>query len=193
MRPGVYKEGLVIDKPLEIVGDGSLEEIIVEAEGADAVLFKTTMGRLVNLTLRQAGGGEWFGVDIAQGRLELEACDISSESLACVAIHGGAAPSLKRNRIHDGKQSGVFVYENGQGILEENDIAGNARAGVTIKTGGNPTLRGNRINKNGYEAVWVYEGGVGTLEDNDLRENARGAWDIAADSEPNVHRARNQE
>ncbi len=54
-------------------------------------------------------------------------------------------------------------------------------------------MRGNRINKNGYEAVWVYEGGVGTLEDNDLRENARGAWDIAADSEPNVHRARNQE
>ncbi len=190
VRPGVYKEGLVIDKPLEIVGDGSLEEIIVEAEGADAVLFKTTMGRLVNLTLRQAGGGEWFGVDIAQGRLELEACDISSESLACVAIHGGAAPSLKRNRIHDGKQSGVYVYENGQGILEDNDISGNGLAGVSIKTGGNPTLRRNRIHDGKESGVHVYKNGQGFLEDNDISGNGLAGVAIQTGGNPTLRRNR---
>jgi F-box protein 11 len=64
---------------------------------------------------------------------------------------------------------------------------------VRIKTGGNLTLRRNRINKNGYEAVWVNEGGGGTIEDNDLRDNSRGAWDVSADSEPKLKRARNQE
>jgi parallel beta-helix repeat protein len=193
VRPGLYQEGLVLDKPLEVIGEGDANLIVVQATGKNALLFKTTMGRVMNLTLRQVGGGAWFGVDIVQGRLELEGCDITSQSMSCIAIHGGADPLLRRNRIHDGKQAGVYVYENGQGTLEDNDIFGNAYAGVAIKTGGNPTLRRNRINKNSFEAVWVNEGGAGTIEDNDLRDNTRGAWDVAADSEPKLKRARNQE
>ena len=42
VRPGLYQEGLVIDKPLEIIGDGDLEDIVVQAVGANAILFKTT-------------------------------------------------------------------------------------------------------------------------------------------------------
>ena len=30
------------------------------------------MGRVANLTLRQMGSGQWDGVDISQGRLDLE-------------------------------------------------------------------------------------------------------------------------
>ena len=96
VRPGLYQEALVIDKPLEIIGDGDLEDIVVQAVGANAVLFKTTMGRVANLTLRQLNGGEWFCVNAVQGRLFLEDCDITSRSLACVAISGGADPRLRR-------------------------------------------------------------------------------------------------
>jgi parallel beta-helix repeat protein len=194
VRPGLYQEGLVIDKPLEILGDGPVADIEIQARGADTMLFQATIGRIANLSLRQAGGeGKWYGVDITQGRLDLEGCDITSQSLACVAIHGGADPRLRRNTIHDGEQSGVHVYDQGLGTLEDNDITANAHAGVTIKTGGNPTLRRNRINRNGYEAVWIYQGGKGVVEDNDLTGNKRGAWDIAPDSQGSVTRARNRE
>ncbi|MGB8217875.1 MAG: right-handed parallel beta-helix repeat-containing protein [Candidatus Methanoperedens sp.] len=194
VKPGLYEEGLVIDKPLEIIGEGAPGEVVVQALGKDTLLFKTTMGRVVNLNIQQLGGGDWYGIDIVQGRLELEDCDITSQSLTCVAIHGGADPRLRRNRIHDSKAGGgVSVYENGQGTLEDNDIFGNAYSGVLIKMGGNPTLRRNRINKNGYQAVWVYDGGGGTIEDNDLRDNAKGAWNISVDSEPKLKRARNIE
>jgi parallel beta-helix repeat protein len=240
VRPGLYEEALIVDKPLEILGDGPVADIEIRGRGADALLFKASIGRVANLTLRQAGGaGIWYGVDITQGRLDLEGCDISSENGACVGIHDGADPRLRRNKmhggkvsgvlvyddgrgtledneisgnglsgvaiktggdptlrrnlIHDGKQSGVHIYDHGRGTLEDNDISGNARAGVAIKTGGDPTLRRNKINRNGYEAVWIYEGGRGTIEDNDLTDNARGAWDIAADCQDNVTRARNKE
>jgi F-box protein 11 len=151
------------------------------------------MSRIVNLTMRQTGGGKWSCVDIAQGRLDLEACDISSQSLSCVAIHGGADPRLRRNPIHDGGQSGVHVYDNGQGTLEENDIFANGLQGVEIKTGGNPSLRRNNITKNSYHAIRVYKGGCGVIEDNDLGGNTRGAWNIAPDCEDNVKRKGNQE
>lgn len=192
VRPGFYQEGLVIDKPLEVIGDGDVSKIVVHATGKDAVLFKTTMGRLSNLTIRQMGGGLWYAVNIAQGRLELEECDISTQALSCVEIHGGADPHLRRNRIHDGNQFGVYVHHNGLGTLEDNEIFGNAFGGVAIKSGGNPTLRRNRINRNRFEAIWI-RGGGGTFEDNDLRGNGRGAWSISRDSEPNVMRSRNLE
>lgn len=190
VRPGTYQEGLVIEKPLEIIGDG---DVVIQTVGKNVLLFKTTMGRVTNLTLRQMGGGGWFGVNIAQGRLEMEDCDITSQNRACVGIHDGADPRLRRNRIHDGKAEGVFVYENGQGVLEDNDIFGNAGTGVVIAEGGNPTLRHNRINKNGYVAVRIYKRGGGTIEDNDLSGNVKGTWDVSADNEPNLRRARNKE
>ena len=192
VRPGLYPEGLVIKKPLEIIGDGEPGEVVVQAEGKSALFFRTTMGRVVNLTLRQMSSN-CLSVDIGQGRLELEGCDITSRGVCCVIIHSGADPRLRRNRIHDGMGGGVVVYENGQGVLEDNNIFGNASDGVLIAAGGNPTLRRNRINKNDRWAVHAIVRGGGTIEDNDLRGNARGAWNISADSEPNLRRARNKE
>ena len=192
IRPGLYQENIVIDKPLEIIGDGELSEIVVETKGKDVMTFRTTMGRVSNLTLRQ-NGGDFFCVDIAQGRLEMEGCDITSQGISCVGIHDGADPRIKRNRIHDGKDAGVYIYKNGKGTIEENEIFGNTKSGVAIREGGNPILRQNRINKNGYEAIWIFENCGGTFEDNDLRDNLKGAWDIDAESVPNVKRARNLE
>lgn len=71
VRSGLYLEGLIIDKPLEIIGEGAPGDVVVQAEGKDVLNFKTTMGRVVNLCLQQSGCGNYYGVDIAQGRLEL--------------------------------------------------------------------------------------------------------------------------
>lgn len=188
--PGLYEEGLVIDKPLEIVGVGGPEEVVVQARGKNALLFKTTMGRVSNLALRQLGEGQWYGVDISQGRLELEDCDITSQGLPCVAIHAGADPRLRRNRIHDGKEAGVVVYDNGLGTLEDNDIFGNALSGVAIKTGANPTLRRNRIHSGKASGVFVYENGQGTLEDNDIFGNAYSEVAISESGNPTLRRNR---
>lgn len=191
VRPGLYQEELVIDKPLEIIGDGKVDEIIVQGQKERALSFKTTFGRVTNLTLRQLAGDEKrFCVDIAQGRLDLEDCDITSQNLACVAIHGGADPRLRRNRIHDGKQGGVFVYNNGQGTLEDNDIFGNAFSGVEIMEGSNPVLRRNRIHDGKTSGVYVYTSGLGTLEDNDIFGNAFSGIEIKEGGNPVLRRNR---
>jgi parallel beta-helix repeat protein len=190
VRAGLYREGIVIDKPVEIIGDGELGDVVIEARGEKAVLFQANMGRIANLAVRQAEGDKYFCIEIAQGRLDLEGCDITSQSLACVAIHGGADPRLRRNRIHDGRQGGVFVYENGQGTLEDNEIFGNALAGVEIKEGGNPTLRRNRIHDGKQSGVHVHTNGLGTLEDNDIVANARFGVNIRKGGSPTLRRNR---
>jgi F-box protein 11 len=190
IRPGLYREGIIIDKAVELIGDGDPGDVVIEATGKDVILFRANMGRAVNLTIRQAGEGEWYGVDIEQGRLDLEACDITSRSLACVAIHGGADPRLRRNRIHDGQQSGVHVFDNGLGTLEDNEIVGNRLAGVSVKTGGNPTFRRNRIYDGNSSGVFVFENGVGVFEDNEIFGNAVAGVSIAEGGNPILRRNR---
>ena len=190
VRPGLYQEGLVINKPLEIVGDGDREEIVVQATGCNAIKFDTTMGRIVNLTLRQLEGQEFFCVNIIRGRLFLESCDVTSRSLACVAIWGGADPRLLGNRIHHGRQGGVIVYDHGLGILESNEIFGNALSGVEIKTEGNPALRRNRIHENEESGVYIHEGGEGMLEDNDIFRNGRAGVRLGNSGKPTMRRNR---
>lgn len=171
VRPGLYQEGLIINKPIEIIGDGEPGEIVIQATGTNVIRFQTTMGRVVNLTLRQTGGGAWYCVKIERGRLDLEDCEITSQSLACVAVHGGADPRVRRNRLHDSKQgSGLFVYDEGQGTFEDNDISDNTLSGVEIKNA-NVTLRRNRIHNNKQTGVYVNNGGAGRIEDNDIFGN----------------------
>jgi parallel beta-helix repeat protein len=190
VRPGYYREGLVLDKPLEIIGDGDLDDIVVAAKGSHVILFKAGMSVVRNLTLRQAGGGKYYAVDIGQGRLVLEDCDITSQSLACVGVHGGADPQIRRNRIHDGKSAGVFVYDNGLGTIEDNDIFSNANTGMQIGEGSNPTVRRNRIHDGKQGGVLVTKNGLGTIEDNDIFGNVNPGMQIKEGGNPTVRRNR---
>jgi parallel beta-helix repeat protein len=189
VRPGLYTEPLVIDKPLEILGDGPAADIQIHVRDNHAVVFRANISRIANLTIRQAGGEDnWYGVDIGQGRLELEGCDITSQSGSCVAVHGAADPRLRRNTIHNGKHAGVFVWDQGLGTLEDNDITANTLAGVSIKTGANPTLRRNTIHDGKDAGVHVYDQGLGTLEDNDITANTGPGVAILTGGNPTMRR-----
>ena len=184
VHPGLYEEELVIDRPLEIVGQGNPGDLVIQAIWSNAILFRAGMGRVANLTLRQLGNGAWFCVKAVRGNLILEDCDITSVSLACVAISMGADPELKGNRIHGGKESGVIVYGHGRGALEDNDIFDNGLSGVEITSGGAPILRANRIYENHEGGVYVYNDGQGTLEDNEIYRNRRASMRVGNTGNP---------
>ena len=188
VRPGYYPEGIVMDKPLEIIGDGPLDEIVIAAKGCHALLFQSTMGRVVNLTLRQEGGGSWYGVGIAQGRLHLESCDISSRTLACIAVGNGADPVIRGNRIHDGKQVGVLIHSEGRGTFEGNNVFANTLAGFAVQDDGDPIVRNNRIyNHDGKgSGIIVYSEGRGTFEGNNVFSNTLAGFEVQGGADPIV-------
>jgi parallel beta-helix repeat protein len=172
VRPGRYEERLVVEEPLEIFGDGPLSNIEIRAHGTHVLVFEARQGRVSNLTLRQVGGNDCHGVEIRRGQLQLDGCDINSQSAACVAILDGAESLLRKNKIHDGKKSGVLIRDGGQGTLEDNDITGNATSGVIVSVGANAILRGNKIRSNKESGVFVYDHASATLLDNDIASNA---------------------
>lgn len=191
VRPGLYAEAVIIDKPIEIIGDGDRSDIVIESVNAPAISFRSTMGRVANLTLRRGSGGpQHFCVDISQGRLDLEDCDVSSQSLACIGIHAAADPRLRRNMIHDGKAGGVLIYANGRGTIEDNDIFANGSTSVEIREESDPIIRRNRIHSTRDCGVVVQTSGRGTIEDNDIFGNDLSGIEIRTGGNPIIRRNR---
>ncbi len=186
VRPGVYEECLVVDRELEIVGEGDRGEIVVRASGDAALRFSAPGGRVANLSFEQAGGGDFYGVEVSGGRPLIEGCDLTSRALSCLAVHGAGAPRVVGNRIHDGAQSGVFVYDGGGGEFEDNEIVGCGHAGVSVKDRGDPRFRANRIGDGRQGGVFVYDNGRGEFTDNAITGNGQAGVQVRSGGNPVV-------
>jgi hypothetical protein len=142
--PGIYHESIILTQPIEIFGNGPRDQIIIESSDADCIMMQTNTATVSHLTLRCRAGQKnkrFYAVDIPQGQLKLMDCDITSDSLPCIGIHTASAnPITQQCTIHDSKAAGVYVYENGQGVIEDCAIFGNTMAGVAIREGGNSRL-----------------------------------------------------
>src|SRR6185503_10984288 len=67
VKPGLYKESLIIDRPVTITGDGPAEEVIVESAGSPCLVTRAAQIKIQGLTLRSFVTGErdnYFAVDI---------------------------------------------------------------------------------------------------------------------------------
>src|SRR5205823_14609838 len=119
------------------------------------------------LTLRSVGerkGNRRFAFDLSQAQAVLEDCDISSDTLAGVSVHGSAAEATVRHcRLRDSGTSGIVFWDKGHGTVENCEITGNNVAGVLIRTGGNPVIQQSRIRVGKLVGVMVDADGSGRV------------------------------
>ena len=94
LLPGMHAGPLVLvaDKEVHVFGRG---RATLQTADGDVLVSSAATSTVDGLFLRrEAGGGEDYCVWIKSGRLRLQACDITSASLACIAIEGGADPTV---------------------------------------------------------------------------------------------------
>lgn len=194
VRPGIYDEGFVIDKPLEIVGDGALEGIVVRASRSSCLMMRADEAVVRNLTLRveaQSGAAGFFAVDIPRGRLLLEACDISSDSLSCVAIHNSSAePTIRRCRIHHSADSGVYAFDGARGTIEACDIFENSNLGVAVTGGAQTAITGCHVHHSKDAGIVVWDKAASAIDDCDIYANASSGIGISDEGTASVRRSR---
>jgi hypothetical protein len=174
VRPGVYEESIILGKRVNVVGDGPRDEVVVRVAGASCLKSSAEAARVAGLTLRAvAGGGAGaFAVDVPRGELVLEDCDVSSETLSCVAVHGPeAAPLLKRCRIHDGADSGLYFFDGASGSIEDCEVYGHANVGMAVTGGARPAVRRSKVYGGANAGVVVWQGGDALLEECEVYGN----------------------
>ncbi|HLN26500.1 MAG TPA: right-handed parallel beta-helix repeat-containing protein [Gemmataceae bacterium] len=188
VRPALYCESLILDKRLEIVGEGKIEDVIVESADASCLRMQTDFARVCGMTLRGVSGRgrkEQYAVDIPQGQLVLEDCIITSEGLACLAVHGSKAiPLLRRCRLHGSKSAGLLIFDRADGEFEDCAIFNNTLAGVEIKQGANPTLRRCQVYHGQQVGVLIHQMGQGKLESCEIYGNALAGVEIRGGGSP---------
>lgn len=194
VRPGIYNESVVIDKDVEIVGDGPITQIVIEAAGDNCISMETDTALVRGLTLRNRSTNKddkFYAVSIKQGQLTLEDCDISSSSLTGVGIYGaGTRPIIRRCRIHDCVEGGLFFYQNAKGTVEDCDIYGNGYPGISIKDAADPTIKDSRIYNNKSSGIYVYYNGKGTIEDCSIYGNLTAGISMSEGGNPFVNKCK---
>jgi serine/threonine protein kinase len=174
VRAGVYAEGLLIDRPVEIMGVGSVDDVVIESSKTSSVLMQAEAAIIRGVTIRchpPASGERYYAVNIPTGRLLLEDCQIISQSLACVAIHGiGTSPILRHCLLRNTVERAIAVYDHARGLIEECEIVGSTMP-VRVSSHANPTFRKCLIHGGRFGGVGIAEQGRGRFEECDIVEN----------------------
>lgn len=188
VQEGIYKENLVLDRDITIVGNGAKERIILESMDNHCVLMQTNSATLRGLTLRCQASQEnnhYSALAIPQGQLFIEDCDISSNSLACITIQNVVAnATIRYCTIHDGASHGITIFNNGQGTLEYSDILQNGESGITVTAGGNAIVKHCTIHHNRGDGLVISNNSQGTFEDCELYNNEHSGAVVTSQSNP---------
>ncbi|MBW4642444.1 MAG: right-handed parallel beta-helix repeat-containing protein [Goleter apudmare HA4340-LM2] len=194
VRPGLYQESLIVNKFLKIIGDGPKAQIIIENADSNCLVLDTDNAEITGLTLRGLAGQnnkKFFTVDILQGKPVLTDCDITSDSLAGVAVHGTTAnPTIQKCQVHDGKSGGIYIYDNAQATLAECEVFRNTLINVEIKGSSNVVVQKCNIYDGKDGGLVFHVNAQGTAEDCDIFGNALVNVEIRENSKPVIQRCK---
>lgn len=153
VRAGVYCEGLLLDRAVEIIGEGEREEIVIQYALGNCV--KVVGGAPVLRNVLVCGvaktmNKQFHAISVNSGDLLLENCIVVSDSLACVAVQGATSSTrLSSCALVGGATDGVLVSNNAKIVMESCRVAHHARHGVHLKSDATAVLRDCEINENG--------------------------------------------
>lgn len=169
VRPGLYPESLRLTQPVEIIGDGPVAAIVIEAREGSCLELHATEATVRGLTLRsRATAGQEHAVWVPQGRLILEDCDVNSDSYSNIQVIGtGTELLMRRCRSHGGNQCGIVFRDGAGGVVEDSEISGNGAefpGNVYLMEGAEPLFRRCRIVGGPRDGVYVSKAG-GMFED----------------------------
>ncbi len=174
-----YRTGpILINKRVEIIGDGPRKEIVVEdAFGEGCFRMQTHQATLRNLTLVHNHPSK-CAVEVVVGQLLIEDCDITDKGLSCVNVRGPMSEvtlkgcNIEGDHFQMRKQVGVLVYNRASAFIENCDIIASHLSGIEVRDGGRLNIRGSKV-RNGYAAgILVREQAEAVVTDCEIYRNA---------------------
>lgn len=195
VMPGTYRETLVIDKPVEIIGNGNPEDIVIESAQGPCLSFRTPHAMVANLTLKalapRRDGPSFTAVDLAEGQVLMEDCFCSSASAAGVVIHGAETQGhLRRCRVLECPGDGILVTGGAAGMLERCQVWAVGGAGLRVASGSRVTALQGRMHGAHEAGIVVEQGGGGRFEDLNLYRHGGAGVRIEGATEAHFLRCR---
>ena len=119
LKPGVYRESLVIEKTLQIRSAGEPDQVEFEALSGPALVINDACVLVAGINLRSVAGRDKkvaAVVEVRVGHLVMEDCDLTSEVGSLIEVKGPRAElTLRRSHLHDGKAGGISFQDGSTG------------------------------------------------------------------------------
>lgn len=199
VRAGVYRESLVLGRPVELVAESASAEVTLESTGAPCLVLQTetALVRGFSLVQRAAPGQPGWAIDVLGGKPVIEDCRITIDATAhwsaAIFIHGQLAdPTIRRCTVSDTPCSALLASERARGTLEDCQFSRNGGVGMPAVvgiTGAQTALIRSRIEGAGAAAIWCGDGGALRLDGCDIERPAGSAVEVAGGA-PVVRRSR---
>ncbi len=168
IRPGHYGESLVIDKPLEFIGDGPASAVIVSSKANTVVTWTASMGRITNLLIKHEGKkskSPSCALKVNQGRPIIENCRIETSRGDGVILQGGASPRLNGNTIISQAGAAIGIMD-AHALIERNELRSETLEFVVAVFGGSEvTIRQNTIS-GGLTGISVWDKSSISIDEN---------------------------
>ncbi|MFF3497928.1 right-handed parallel beta-helix repeat-containing protein [Streptomyces sp. NPDC003247] len=189
VAPGRYSDPLVLTDVVTIVaaeGRGSVE---LAPRSGTAVTATAEAVKLTGLVIR-GGDGELPAVDVPDGQLELDDCEISAVAWTAVLARGGGALAMRDSRVTNAAGAGVVVTGEAESVVEDCRLEDLAASGVVIGERGNPLIRRCTVRDAAGNGVFVNGEGRGSIEDCDISATAKPGIALEDSSATRVLRTR---
>jgi hypothetical protein len=171
VRPGVYRETVVLTKNVELAADGPAGSVIIATQ--DAPCLRQNLGSQVvrGLTLYSHNAP---AVQLNGGTLTIEDSQITTDKGDSVTVKGlGTRLVLRHTRLHNSPGNGLAATDNARLELVECDIIGHGRDGIRLT--GQAQLRAydSRIADNRQAGVRALDQATAQLERCTLERNGQ--------------------
>ncbi|KXJ14961.1 F-box only protein 11 [Exaiptasia diaphana] len=199
VHAGTYKESLVINKPVFIIGVsfGDINAVTIESSVVTTVNFESgssgaLLGHLtVKHTVNQSSQYSKHGCLEISGECSpvIFNCRLTSLSHAgaTVYVHGKTArPVVSNCVISDSENVGIFVTDGAQGLYEDCEITNTKLAGVWVRSHANPIMRRNHVHHGRDVGFFIFDQGLGYYEKNDIHHNRIAGLEVRSWANPTV-------
>ena len=189
VMPGVYRESLVVDKDVTIIGQGAPGEVVIESLKGPCLALESPKVHLSNLVLN--GLAEGPALTLGQGRAHLEGCLIEVAGGVAVTITGpGADPVFCECTLRGSGSVGILAGAHSGAVFEDFLLEGEFLTGLLLEGGARPILKRCRILNTLGVGIRLQPGSRANLEDCHLSGQEAGGVEVEAEAHVELRHCR---
>ena len=138
---GIYPGGLVIDRPLHIVGDPRASgQVVIQSEGKECLSVRSKGVTVQNVQFWCKAIGDLPAVSVADGaELEMEGCKIQSGSRLGLSVSGNASLKTLGSTFTTTKGWAVLVKQQSHASFTQSSFS-DAQIGLAVGSGASAEL-----------------------------------------------------
>ncbi|MCB5909019.1 right-handed parallel beta-helix repeat-containing protein [Streptomyces pinistramenti] len=189
VAPGRYAEALVFTGVVTVVAAEGRGTVRITPRTGSAVTVAAEAVKLTGLVVH-GSDEERPAVDVADGQLELDDCEISGTAWSTVLARDTGTLAMRNCDVTNPKGAGIVVTSEAESVIEDCRLADLGASGIVIGEHGDPLVRRCTVRDARGNGLFVSGHGQGTIEDCDFSGTTQPAVALEDDSATRLLRCR---